>query len=236
MDITLIASGNTSSFVFPALPEQISVRNTARYQSFDVISLGSVKVPKGMDIEEISWDGEFFGDKKQHEAIVRPDHYRKPIECVKILKDYMSNGTVLNLIVSDSFINQDVTISSFQATAYGAWGNIKYSISLEQRRTLEIYDTTEMNIAAFVPTIPRNGGNDSAGAGLGSGAGGNYTVKKGDTLWRIAKQHYGNPLKWPTIYDANAAVIKATAKRYRKRNSDHGHWIYPGTVLTIPAI
>lgn len=231
MDIILIASGNSSTFVFPALPEQISGRNTARYQSFDVLSLGTIKVPKGMDIEEISWDGEFFGDSKRYEAIVRPDHYKSPMECVNILKDYMRNGTVLNLIVTDTFINLDVTISSFQVTTYGAWGNIKYSISFEQRRTLEIYDTTEMNIAAFVPTIPRSGGNDSAN----SGAGGNYTVKKGDTLWRIAKQHYGDPLKWPKIYDANAAVIESTAKKYRS-NSDHGHWIYPGTVLTIPAI
>lgn len=38
----------------------------------------------------------------------------------------------------------------------------------------------------------------------------NYTVVKGDCLWNIAKkkEHYGNPLAWPTIYNANRDQIK----------------------------
>lgn len=38
----------------------------------------------------------------------------------------------------------------------------------------------------------------------------NYTVVKGDCLWNIAKkkEHYGNALAWPTIYNANRDQIK----------------------------
>ena len=49
-----------------------------------------------------------------------------------------------------------------------------------------------------------------------------YTVKKGDCLWRIAGRVYGNPLKWPRIYQANKDKIKTPGK------------IYPGQVLKIP--
>jgi hypothetical protein len=49
-----------------------------------------------------------------------------------------------------------------------------------------------------------------------------YTVKKGDSLWRIAGKIYHNPLKWPRIYHANKDKIK------------NPHRIYPGQVLTIP--
>jgi nucleoid-associated protein YgaU len=49
-----------------------------------------------------------------------------------------------------------------------------------------------------------------------------YTVKKGDSLWRIAGKVYGNPLKWTRIYRANKDKIK------------HANKIYPGQVLTIP--
>lgn len=49
-----------------------------------------------------------------------------------------------------------------------------------------------------------------------------YTVKKGDSLWKIAGKVYRNPLKWPRIYRANQDKIK------------NPHKIYPGQVFTIP--
>ncbi len=49
-----------------------------------------------------------------------------------------------------------------------------------------------------------------------------YTVKKGDSLWKIAGRVYGNPLKWPLIYRANKEKIQ------------NPHRIYPNQVLVIP--
>lgn len=65
--------------------------------------------------------------------------------------------------------------------------------------------------------------------------GGTYTVVKGDTLWRIAKQFYGSGLEYELIYQANMEMIESTAKTRGKKDSSHGHWIFAGTVLTIPA-
>lgn len=64
-----------------------------------------------------------------------------------------------------------------------------------------------------------------------------YVVKSGDCLWNIAKKFYGNGAKWKKIYDANKTVIENTANKYRNgKGSSNGHWIYPGTKLTIPAL
>jgi len=49
-----------------------------------------------------------------------------------------------------------------------------------------------------------------------------YTVKKGDSLSKIAKAHYGDANQWKKIYEANKERIK---------NPD---LIQPGWVLTIP--
>jgi nucleoid-associated protein YgaU len=59
----------------------------------------------------------------------------------------------------------------------------------------------------------------TAGAGA---AGRTYTVRKGDSLSKIAKREYGDAQQWRRIYEANRDVIE---------NPD---LIYPGQVLRIP--
>lgn len=72
-----------------------------------------------------------------------------------------------------------------------------------------------------------------ASAGSGGRA---YTVVPGDTLWRIANRFYGSGTKYPVIYQANAEVIEAAARAHGKKNSNNGHWIWPGEVLNIPEV
>lgn len=52
-----------------------------------------------------------------------------------------------------------------------------------------------------------------------------YTVVKGDCLWNIAKKLYGSGSKYTVIYNANKSVI-----------GGNPNLIYPGQVLTIPAV
>ena len=106
MDIKLIPVGNGSRFTFPALPERIQGKYGAKYQSFDIISQGTVKVPKGTDVAEFTWDGVFFGVSKKNEAIVRKNSWKQPDECVKIIQDFMANETVLNLIVTGTWMSR----------------------------------------------------------------------------------------------------------------------------------
>jgi len=49
-----------------------------------------------------------------------------------------------------------------------------------------------------------------------------YTVKKGDTLSAIAKQHYGSANKYMMVFEANRPMLS------------HPDKIYPGQVLRIP--
>ena len=50
-----------------------------------------------------------------------------------------------------------------------------------------------------------------------------HTVETGDTLSKIAKQHYGDANKYPEIFEANKPMLS------------HPDKIYPGQVLRIPA-
>jgi LysM repeat protein len=49
-----------------------------------------------------------------------------------------------------------------------------------------------------------------------------YTVKKGDCLYKIARELYGNPIKFNLIFEANSPMLKDP------------NLIYPGQILIIP--
>jgi nucleoid-associated protein YgaU len=53
--------------------------------------------------------------------------------------------------------------------------------------------------------------------------GSDYTVKKGDSLWKIAETYYGNGSKYKGIFEANKLMLKDPDK------------IYLGQMLRIPA-
>ncbi len=43
-----------------------------------------------------------------------------------------------------------------------------------------------------------------------AGAGGKYTIQKGDTLWKIASTSYGDGKQWPRIASANPGLSPST--------------------------
>ena len=51
-----------------------------------------------------------------------------------------------------------------------------------------------------------------------------YTVERGDSLSKIAKEMYGNAMKYPVIFEANKPMLSDPDK------------IYPGQVLRIPPL
>jgi len=62
----------------------------------------------------------------------------------------------------------------------------------------------------------------------------NYTIKAGDTLWMLAKQYYGSGAQYTKIIDANRELLDSVAQQRGLVNSSNGHWIFPGTTITIP--
>lgn len=218
-----------SKFVFALMPEEVHAKYAAKSQSFDIISKGIIKVPKGHDVPEISWDGEFFGAAKKNLAGVDTANWKAPKTCVKTLRDWMNSGAELTLIISGTWINMDVTIASFAAVPHGGYGDVSYSIVFQRVRDLKIYTVKESKTGKKKKTKSR-AKKKSSNTGSG-GSAGTYTVKSGDTLIRIAKK---NNTTWQKLYNRNKTVIENTAKKRGRKNSDHGHWIWPGTKLTLP--
>jgi hypothetical protein len=47
-----------------------------------------------------------------------------------------------------------------------------------------------------------------------------YTIERGDTLWDLSGQFYGDPYLWPQLWERNQYIQDA-------------HWIYPGDPLVV---
>ena len=75
------------------------------------------------------------------------------------------------------------------------------------------------------PAAKPAGGTDFFGNAPAPAAGGSYTVVSGDSLSKIAKNHYGDAAKWHQLYEANKDLIGS--------NPDH---IEVGQVLTLPSL
>jgi hypothetical protein len=49
-----------------------------------------------------------------------------------------------------------------------------------------------------------------------------HVVKKGDTLWDLAKEYLKDPFKWPEVFSRNSDIV------------ENPQWIYPGENIRIP--
>lgn len=231
MDIKLLPNGKSKGkFVFSSLPDEIKSGNSARYQSFNIISQGTVKVPKGTDVKDISWNGEFFGEAKRREAIVKSQHWKPPEKCIKTLENWMKKGTVLNLIVTGTWINMDVTISSFKVTPYGAYGNVKYDISFEEARELKIYTTKELKIGGSKKKKKKAKKRSTKKKAKFV----EYAIIKDDSLYRIAKEKMGFGDNWMELYKRNKDVLDSAARKKYGTSSDQGRILVSGTKIIIP--
>lgn len=51
-----------------------------------------------------------------------------------------------------------------------------------------------------------------------------HVVRRGDTLWDLARTYLSNPFLWPSIFDVNRGMIRDP------------HWIYPDQRVLIPPV
>ncbi|GEA17491.1 LysM peptidoglycan-binding domain-containing protein [Moorella sp. E306M] len=217
MDFYLIAP--SGRFIhFPINPERITAQTGSKIQTFEVIALGDIALPRGIVPTRFSWEGFFPGEARKNLPFIKS--WRPPKEIIGDISAIRASGEKVRLLVTETPINHDCYIETFEHTWGGGYGDAQYRIELVQARDLKVYTEAEwanrgaQQASAIVlaaatrpaPPPPRT-----------------YTVKPGDTLWAIAKRTLGDGSRWREIYQANTAVIGKDPNLIR-----------PGQVLRIP--
>lgn len=220
--IELSVDNRSEVLKLPINPSTVEFTEKQLNQTITLLNMGEInlKGKRGLKHTKIS---SFFPSRKS-------PHYRyakkSPKQYVTMLEEWKNAGKIVRVIITDLNINLAMLIDEFNYSMREGDQDVYYTLSLSEYRKLNVP-------AVNIETKVRNNGLTERPNT--APAGGSHTVVSGDTLWAIAKKHYGSGAQYTKIYNANSAVIEAAAKSHGRPSSDSGHWIYPGTVLTIPA-
>lgn len=139
MDIYLTNLKTKDRLRIPMLPEEISVKKANQFASYNIITIGDVRIPSGTSLDSFSWTATLPGKKRKNEPYVR--EWRKPNEIYKWITNLKAkNGKPVKarLLVTGTPINCDVYLQDFSPEPTGGYGDIEYSITLIQAKEIKV--------------------------------------------------------------------------------------------------
>lgn len=242
-----MVSGDTK-VQFPIAPSSLDINVKGRNETIDLMNEGEVNLLKSPGLTEISFTALIPQVTKYPFAV-----NDEPIDTfTNFLNDVLEKKkafrflvvrTAGNKLLFDTNLKVSCESYSLKESADNGF-DVELEVSLKQYRDYGIKTVTITKVTKETTPTTNNSENASTenktnastntSRDTKSSSGRKYTVKKGDTLWGISRKFYGKGSSWRKIYSKNKSVIERTAKKYGKKSSSNGHWIYPGTRLTIP--
>ena len=192
-------------FRFPILPSAINVQDYAITNDSNITGLGDVTVfgGKGLRTIEIS---SFFPNPKKKYYFVSYTDYPKQYDCVTKIKKWMDKGEVLRFIVTGTEINFQVRITDFEYSEQDGTRDVYFTINLKEYRKIKISSTTPKKKKTDNKDRTDTKETDNKPKQK------TYTVKSGDTLYDIAKKHYGKGSDYKKIIEKNKSKYPSLAK------------------------
>lgn len=190
----------------PVTPTQYPMAAGRAVESLDMAQTGQINLPGLKSLFGETLEGMFPAQLYPFctsGAVADPDYY------IELLTKWSEDANVCRYIVAGTSINSPVLLGPLEYREQDGTNDVYYQLPLYEYRYLEdvVVEQTG-NSSRQVETASEPETADS------------YTVVKGDSLWAICQQFYG---------DGSLAYKLATANDINNPNL-----IYPGQVLTLP--
>jgi LysM repeat protein len=214
----------------PIAPSKIQTKIKNQNKTMNLINNGEVSILKAAGLSEISFDlllpnvkypfatykSGFVEAKVFLDEIEKMKVEKQPFQ-FKVIRKFPNGKMLFDTDMKVSL--EDYTIKEDAKQGF----DIVVTIKLKQYKDFgtKICEVTYTDDeATATPKTVRETKNSPAPTASVK----KHTVVKGDCLWNIAKKYYGDGSKYKIIEDANGDKIK------------NPNLIYPGQVLTIPAV
>lgn len=224
MEFWLKFNNGAEALQLPVNPESIATTMTQGYEDIEISNLGEYTAIGNERLREFSMSSLFPRDYDASYCAYAS--FPKPRECVAMVERWMRSGKPVRFIITGTPVNIAVTIRSFEYEERGGEpGDIWYTLQLKEYIFIEIArksdgKTSGSGGATMPKLLSAKAARPNTTAKVSS-----YTVKAGDSLWKIAQRAdvYGDGDQWRKIYDNNRKVIGANPNLIR-----------PGQKLVIP--
>ena len=222
--------------IFPITPPSLKIKIGSNNEVVNLINEGDINILKSPSLTEIEFEARFPMRKYPYSRTPQTfDYYYDLFSKLKEEKKSFRfivarNNPKLNRVMDTNIL---VALEDFTVTEDANEGDdVLIAFNLKQYKEYGVA-ATPIKVKGSTPTTTSTSNvarpSDKASEQT------THTIKSGDTLWSIAKKHYGNGALYTKIYNANKSAIEADAKKHGKQSSKEGHWIWPDLTLVIPA-
>lgn len=214
--------------LLPIPPSKLELKISNNNKTYDLINYSQINVLKNPGLSSLEF--EVVLPNTKYPFAMYKNNFQNAKYYLGVLENLKVNRSAFQFIVVRKFpngkdifnTNIKVALEEYTITDTTEEGfDTKVKIKLKQYKE---YSTKKVQVTIKQyrpPAVTRTVTTNNTAAAKPSGQ--NYTVKRGDCLWNIAKRFYGNGAKYTTIYNANRSKIR------------NPNLIYPGQVLWIPS-
>ncbi|MEK3886522.1 LysM peptidoglycan-binding domain-containing protein [Bacillus sp. FSL K6-3431] len=206
--IYLSVNNDSEGFRLPVNPEKVSVSRAGDGEQFKIAKLGSVNIPKDVELKEFELES-FFPSQKYHFLV---SEFKQPKYYIQKLERWQEKKLPVRYVyVNGSFvINELVTIESFEYDESFGIKDVNYSLSLLK---YVAFGPKKMKVAlppkpkpspkpkpAPKPKVVKKKAPPRQNTKAQPKT---YSLVKGDSLWKVAQKFTGKGTNYPALQKLN---------------------------------